>query len=60
MILAYRILTTLLYPLLFIFLFLKILAKKEDVNRVKEKILPTHVNVKKRLTQNLFGFMLQV
>ena len=56
MILAYRILTTLLYPLLFIFLFLRILAKKEDLNRFKEKILPTHFNVKKKVNTKLIWF----
>ena len=38
MILAYRILTNILYPFLFILLFIRIFFKKEDPKRYKEKI----------------------
>ena len=56
MIKAYRILTLFLYPFLFIFLFYRILIKKEDPKRFKEKILPSSFNVKKRNNSKLFWF----
>lgn len=56
MIKAYRILTIFLYPFLFIFLFYRMLIKKEDPKRFKEKILPSSFNVKKRNNAKLFWF----
>ena len=56
MIKAYRILTLFLYPFLFIFLFYRMLIKKEDPKRFKEKILPSSFNVKKRNNSKLFWF----
>ena len=45
MILFYRVLTTLLYPFLFLFIYLRKILKKEDPKRFKEKILVSHYNV---------------
>ena len=45
MILFYRVLTTLLYPFLFLFVYLRKILKKEDPRRFKEKILVSHYNV---------------
>lgn len=56
MILTYRILTTILYPLLFLFSFIRILKKKEDPKRFKEKILSSHFNVKKKGDSKLIWF----
>ncbi len=44
MILAYRVFGTILYPFLFIFLFLRIIFKKEDPKRFLEKILISNFN----------------
>ena len=51
MILFYRVLTTLIYPLLFIYIFIRKLKKKEDPIRFKEKILTSHFNVIKKKTK---------
>jgi 3-deoxy-D-manno-octulosonic-acid transferase len=56
MIIAYRILTTLLYPLLFMFLYFRKVIKKEDPERFKEKILISHFNVKKKYGSMLIWF----
>ena len=45
MIFFYRVLTTLLYPFLFLFVYLRKILKKEDPKRFKEKILVSHYNV---------------
>ena len=39
MILIYRIFTNILYPFLIVFIYLRVLLKKEDPERYKEKIL---------------------
>ena len=44
MFLVYRIFTTLLYPFLYIFVYLRIMIKKEDPIRFKEKIFVSHFN----------------
>jgi len=51
MILLYRVLTTFIYPLLFIYIFIRKLKKKEDPIRFKEKILTSHFNVIKKKTK---------
>ena len=51
MILLYRVLSTLIYPLLFIYIFIRKLKKKEDPIRFKEKILTSHFNVIKKKTK---------
>ena len=56
MIQAYRILTLILYPFLFFFLFYRMLIKKEDPERFKEKILISHFDVKKKNGSKLFWF----
>ncbi len=45
MILLYRVLTTLIYPLLLIYIFIRRLKKKEDQIRYKEKIFVSHFNI---------------
>ena len=45
MIFFYRVLTTLLSPFLFLFVYLRKILKKEDPKRFKEKILVSHYNV---------------
>ena len=49
MILAYRILTNFLYPFLLIFIFYRKIIKKEHPMRFKEKILPSHFKIKKKV-----------
>ena len=56
MILLYRILTNAIYPLLYIFLLIRILIKKEDPNRYKEKIFVSHFNVNKSKNLKLLWF----
>ena len=56
MILAYRVLTTLIYPLLFIFIYYRKILKKEDPKRYKEKILISHFNVKRKTNSKLIWF----
>ena len=56
MILFYRIFTTFLYPFLFLFIYLRIMMKKEDPTRYKEKILVSKFNVIKKNTQKLIWF----
>ena len=51
MILLYRVLSTLIYPLLFIYIFIRKLKKKEHPIRFKEKILTSHFNVIKKKTK---------
>ena len=53
MILAYRIFTTLIYPLLLIFVYLRKLLKKEDDKRYKEKILISHFKIDKKFKSKL-------
>jgi len=56
MILIYRVLTTLIYPLLFIYIFIRKLKKKEDQVRYKEKIFPSHFNVNRKKNSKLIWF----
>tara|TARA_B100000963_G_scaffold192203_1_gene167285 strand:- start:10376 stop:11650 length:1275 start_codon:yes stop_codon:yes gene_type:complete len=56
MIQAYRIVTTLLYPLLFIFLYYRKLINKEDPLRYKEKIFTSHFNAKRKDDYKLIWF----
>ena len=56
MILAYRILTTFIYPFLIILLFYRILLKKEDAKRYKEKIFIKNFDIKKKNTSRLLWF----
>ncbi len=56
MILFYRVLTTLLYPFLFLFIYLRKILKKEDPKRFKEKILVSHYNVIPQNNSKLIWF----
>ncbi|MDA9619021.1 hypothetical protein N9S35_00285 [Candidatus Pelagibacter bacterium] len=56
MIHVYRIITTILYPFLFVFLYYRKLTKKEHPKRFKEKILISHFNVKKKGRSKLIWF----
>ena len=56
MIKAYRILTTILYPFLFLFLFFRTIIKKEDPERFKEKIFISRFNIKKKGESKLIWF----
>tara|TARA_B100001057_G_scaffold500631_1_gene616759 strand:+ start:2663 stop:3943 length:1281 start_codon:yes stop_codon:yes gene_type:complete len=56
MIQTYRILTIILYPLLFLFLYYRRLINKEDPKRFKEKILVSKFNVKRKEKSKLFWF----
>ena len=53
MILLYRVLTTLLYPLFVILIYLRKFYKKEDLRRYKEKIFSSHFNVDKKNNKKL-------
>ena len=48
MILFYRIFTTILYPFLILFIFLRKFFRKEDPIRFKEKILISHFRINKK------------
>ena len=56
MILIYRILSNILYPLILIFVFYRKLIKKEDPIRYKEKILISHFKVIKKKSSKLVWF----
>ena len=56
MILAYQVLSTLIYPFLVIFIYFRKIIKKEDPLRYKEKILPSHFNVTKKENLKLIWF----
>ena len=56
MIFAYRVLTAILYPFLFLFVYLRKILKKEDPIRYKEKILISHFNIKKNDNLKLIWF----
>jgi len=56
MILFYRILTTLIYPLLYILILFRKTIKKEDSKRYKEKISSSHFNVKRKKDTKLIWF----
>ena len=56
MILTYRILTTLLYPFLFILIYLRVFLKKEDPRRFKEKIFSSYINSNRKNDEKLIWF----
>jgi len=56
MILAYRILTTVLYPLLLILIYCRKIFKKEDPERYKEKILISNFKIKDKGDSKLIWF----
>ena len=56
MILLYRVLTKLIYPIIIIVVFIRIIFKKEDPKRYKEKIFSSHFNVIKNHNRKLVWF----
>ncbi len=56
MIFAYRVLTAIFYPFLFLFVYFRKTLKKEDPIRYKEKILISHFNIKKNDNLKLIWF----
>ena len=56
MILTYRILTTILYPFLFLFVYYRIFIKKEDPKKFKEKILTSQFKIVKDDKSKLIWF----
>jgi len=56
MILLYRVFTTLLYPFLFLIIFLRKFLNKEHSIRYKEKIFPSFFNVKRNSVSKLIWF----
>ena len=56
MILLYKFLTTIFYPLFLIFIFSRKIFKKEDPLRYKEKILPSHFKIKRKNNSKLIWF----
>ena len=56
MILFYRIFTSLIYPFLILFIFIRKIKKKEDHLRFKEKIFPSNFNVLRNKNKKLIWF----
>ena len=56
MILIYRGLTNLFYPILFILIFYRKILKKEHKTRYKEKIFPSHFNIIRKKNTKLIWF----
>ena len=56
MILAYRVITTLIYPILIILIFVRKLIKKEDQKRYREKIFSSNFNVIRKKNTKLIWF----
>ena len=56
MIILYRTLTIIIYPLLIILVFLRRLLNKEDAKRYKEKIFPSSFNVQRTYNSKLILF----
>ena len=56
MIVLYKFLTIIFYPLFLIFIFLRKIFKKEDPLRYKEKILPSHFKVNRKNNAKLIWF----
>ncbi len=56
MILTYRVLTTLFYPLFLIIIFFRKILNKEDKYRYKEKIFSSNFNVKRQKKSKLIWF----
>ena len=56
MILLYRVLTLILYPLLLVFIYFRKFLKKEDPLRFKEKILSSYFNSNRKVSSKLIWF----
>ena len=53
---AYRFLTSLLYPILILIIYIRVFLKKEDAIRYKEKISIDHFNIKRDFKKKLIWF----
>ena len=56
MILIYKFLTNLFFPVFILLIFLRKILKKEDSNRYKEKIFPSNLRAKKKHGNRLIWF----
>jgi 3-deoxy-D-manno-octulosonic-acid transferase len=56
MIFTYKILAFILYPFLYLFIFVRKIIKKEDSERYKEKLLVSHFNINKKNDKKLILF----
>ena len=56
MILLYRVLSFINYPIFFIFIWIRIFLKKEDPKRYKEKLLSSHFRVSRNSSKKLVWF----
>ena len=56
MLLFYKILTTILYPFLILYILFRVFRNKEHPKRFKEKIFPSHFNVDKMNKSKLCWF----
>ncbi len=56
MMLVYRVIITLLYPLLILVIFFRRLTNKEDKERYKEKLFPSYFNISKNKKSKLIWF----
>ena len=56
MIVLYRVLTLIVYPLFFIFTWIRIFLKKEDKQRYKEKLLSSHFKPSRDVSKKLIWF----
>ena len=56
MMLVYRVIITLLYPLIILVIFFRRLINKEDKERYKEKLFPSYFNISKNKNSKLIWF----
>lgn len=56
MLLAYRFLTTIFFPLIILLIFIRKIIGKEDSSRFKEKIFPSKINFQKKNDEKLIWF----
>ena len=56
MLFAYRFLTSILYPILILIIYIRVFFKKEHEERYKEKISIDHFNVRRNFKKKLIWF----
>ena len=56
MIFTYKILASILYPFLYLFIYARKIIKKEDSERYKEKLLVSHFNINRKNDKKLILF----
>ncbi len=56
MVLLYRIFSTIFYPFIFLYLFYRVLLKKEHSKRYREKLFPSNFNIVKKNNSKLIWF----